>query len=511
MSINISDKSNFIWKIADILRGDYKQHEYADVILPFTVLKRLDSVLIDTHDEVVKLDNQLTYKNKAPFLCKASGYKFYNTSEFTFAKLKDDPNNLDENIVDYIKGFSDNAREILEAFNIYSQIERLEKEGLLYLIVSKFSDEIDLHPDRVSNTEMGYIFEELIRKFSEMSNETAGEHFTPREVIRLMVAILFDPDMHEITDPSFMAKLYDPAAGAGGMFVQSAKFVQNHQGRANDLSIYGQESNANTWKLAQMNLAIHGLEGDLGSGAADTFFKDLHPDMRADFIIANPPFNLKDWGGDRLVEDKRWKYGLPPNGNANYAWMQHMIYHLSDVGKMGLVLANGSLSSSTGTEAQIRENIIKDDLVECIIAMPDRLFYSTGISVSLWIINKAKAQKNKTLFLDCRSLGHMVDRAHRDLAEADIEKIATTYHKFTEGKDVEEVGFAYVAETSEIDANSFVLTPGRYVGLEEEEEDNEPFEEKMERLAGELKTLFEESNKLEKDIKTRLGELGYGI
>ena len=213
MNISISDKSNFIWKIADILRGDYKQHEYADVILPFTVLKRLDSVLIDKHDEVIRLNNTLTYKNKAPFLCKASGYKFYNISEFTFEKLKDDPDNLDENIVDYIKGFSDNAREILEAFNIYSQIERLEKEGLLYLIVSKFADEIDLHPDRVSNTEMGYIFEELIRKFSEMSNETAGEHFTPREVIRLMVAVLFEPDMKKITEPSFMAKLYDPAAG----------------------------------------------------------------------------------------------------------------------------------------------------------------------------------------------------------------------------------------------------------------------------------------------------------
>lgn len=229
MSTNISDKSNFIWKIADILRGDYKQHEYADVILPFTVLKRLDSVLIDTHDEVVDLNKQLTYKNKAPFLCKVSGYKFYNTSEFTFAKLKDDPNNLDENIVDYIKGFSDNAREILEAFNIYSQIERLEKEGLLYLIVSKFADEIDLHPDRVSNTEMGYIFEELIRKFSEMSNETAGEHFTPREVIRLMVAILFDPDMHEITEPSFMAKLYD-------MFF--SKMIQEH-------TLYSLQSNLN--------------------------------------------------------------------------------------------------------------------------------------------------------------------------------------------------------------------------------------------------------------------------
>lgn len=348
---------------------------------------------------------------------------------------------------------------------------------------------------------LGRTYEYAIAQFASLEGRNAGEFYTPTSIVRTIV---------EILEP-YQGRVYDPCCGAGGMFVQSAKFVQNHQGRANDLSIYGQESNANTWKLAQMNLAIHGLEGDLGEGAADTFFRDLHPNMRADFIIANPPFNLKDWGGDRLVEDKRWKYGLPPEGNANYAWMQHMIYHLSDVGKMGLVLANGSLSSSTGTEAQIRENIIKDDLVECIIAMPDRLFYSTGISVSLWIINKAKAQKNKTLFLDCRSLGHMVDRAHRDLAEVDIEKIATTYHKFTEGKDVEEAGFAHVAETSEIEANSFVLTPGRYVGLEAEDEDDEPFDEKMERLAGELKTLFEESNKLEKDIKTQLGELGYGI
>lgn len=295
------------------------------------------------------------------------------------------------------------------------------------------------------------------------------------------------------------------------MFIQSAKFVKSHQGRANDLSIYGQESNPNTWKLAQMNLAIHGLEGDLGEGAADTFFDDRHKNMKADFIIANPPFNLKDWGGDKLIEDKRWKYGLPPEGNANYAWMQHMIYHLGDEGKMGLVLANGALSSSTGGEGQIRGNIIKDDLVECIIAMPDKLFYSTGISVSIWIINKNKKQANKTLFLDCRFLGHMVDRAHRDLADADIEKISGAYARFVKGEDVEEAGFAHVADTSEIEENSFVLTPGRYVGLEAEEEDSEPFEEKMARLSGELKALFEESNKLEESIKTQLGELGYGI
>jgi type I restriction enzyme M protein len=307
-----------------------------------------------------------------------------------------------------------------------------------------------------------------------------------------------------------MRKNIDPCCGAGGMFVQSAKFVENHQRRVSELSIFGQESNANTWKLAQMNLAIHALEGDLGSGHADTFFNDLHPTMRADFILANPPFNMKDWGGDRLVEDARWKYGLPPAGNANYAWMQHMIYHLSPKGKMGLVLANGSLSAS-GREGEIRANIVRDDLVECIIAMPDRLFYSTGISVSLWIINKDKKQKGKTLFLDCRNIGHMIDRAHRDLSNEDIDRIAGTYKDFVDGKDVQELGFAHVADLEEIEENNFVLTPGRYVGLEEAEDDGELFEEKMERLTSELSELFEESHRLEALIKEQLGEIGYGV
>lgn len=294
------------------------------------------------------------------------------------------------------------------------------------------------------------------------------------------------------------------------MFVQSAKFVENHQGRTRKLAIYGQESNANTWKLAQMNLAIHALEGDLGSGNADTFFNDLHKSMRADYILANPPFNMKDWGGDKLTEDARWKYGLPPAGNANYAWIQHMIYHLAPKGRMGIVLANGSLSAS-GREGEIRENILKDDLVEAIIAMPDRLFYSTGISVCLWIINRDKAQKGKTLFLDCRSMGHMVDRAHRDLAQEDIDRIARTYKDFVAGKDVQELGYAHVADLEEIKQNSYVLTPGRYVGLEEEEDDGEPFEEKMERLTGELSQLFEESAKLEKIIIKHLGDIGYDV
>lgn len=347
---------------------------------------------------------------------------------------------------------------------------------------------------------LGRTYEYALAQFASQEGKNAGEFYTPSSIVRTLV---------EILEP-YVGRVYDPCCGAGGMFVQSANFVERHQGRVNQLSIYGQESNANTWKLAQMNLAIHGLEGDLGKGAADTFFEDQHQSMRADYILANPPFNMKEWGGDKLVEDVRWKYGLPPAGNANYGWMQHMIYHLAPKGKMGLVLANGSLSVS-GKEGEIRANIIKDDLVEAIIAMPDKLFYSTGISVSLWIINKDKKQKGKTLFLDCRNMGHMVDRAHRDLSVEDIAKISETYKDFTNGKDIEEAGFAHAAYIEEIEANNFVLTPGRYVGLEEVEDDGEPFEEKMERLTNELGLLFAESNKLEEEIKEQLGELGYGV
>jgi type I restriction enzyme M protein len=374
----------------------------------------------------------------------------------------------------------------------------LDKRRLGEVVVLFNNLKLKEHGD--SKDILGRTYEYALAQFASLEGKNAGEFYTPSSVVRTLVEIL----------QPYEGRVYDPCCGAGGMFVQSAKFVENHQRRVSELSIFGQESNANTWKLAQMNLAIHALEGDLGSGHADTFFNDLHPTMRADFILANPPFNMKDWGGDRLVEDARWKYGLPPAGNANYAWMQHMIYHLSPKGKMGLVLANGSLSAS-GREGEIRANIVRDDLVECIIAMPDRLFYSTGISVSLWIINKDKKQKGKTLFLDCRNIGHMIDRAHRDLSNEDIDRIAGTYKDFVDGKDVQELGFAHVADLEEIEENNFVLTPGRYVGLEEAEDDGELFEEKMERLTSELSELFEESHRLEALIKEQLGEIGYGV
>lgn len=470
MSINISDTSNFIWKIADILRGDYKQHEYADVILPFTVLKRLDSVLIDTHDEVIRLNNTLTYKNKAPFLCKASGYKFYNISEFTFEKLKDDPDNLDENIVDYIKGFSDNAREILEAFNIYSQIERLEKEGLLYLIVSKFSDEIDLHPDRVSNTEMGYIFEELIRKFSEMSNETAGEHFTPREVIRLMVAVLFDPDMEKITEPSFMAKLYDPAAGTGGMLSAGISYAEELNEKA-IIEVYGQELNQSTYAVCKSDTLIKG-KGYENIYYGNSFTEDGLKLEKFDYMLCNPPFGvewkkyqapIKDEAEEKGF-DGRFGAGLPRISDGSFLFLQHMISKMKapkDGGSRIGIVFNGSplFTGDAGSgESEIRKWIIENGWLETIIALPDQLFYNTGILTYIWILSnrKSKLRQGKIQLIDGTSFYERMRKPlgdkRKQLSEDDIKTIASIYGSFVEGehsKIFDEEDFAYNKVTVE--------------------------------------------------------------
>ena len=305
--------------------------------------------------------------------------------------------------------------------------------------------------------------------------------------------------------------MIDPCCGSGGMFVQSAKFVENHSGNISNISIYGQDSNPTTWKMAQMNLAIRGIEPDLGAYAADTFLDDRHPTLRADFVMANPPFNLSDWGADKLKDDPRWKYGNPPAGNANFAWLQHMIYHLAPGGKIGMVLANGSLSSQSGGEGEIRKNIINADLVECIVAMPTQLFYTTQIPVSLWFLNKQKKQQGKTLFIDARKLGTMVSRKLRELTDTDIARIADTYKAYAAGTLEDEKGFYAVVTTQDIAKQDYILTPGRYVGIEEQEDDGEPFEEKMARLTGELSGLFEQSHKLETEIREKLGAIGYEI
>ena len=295
------------------------------------------------------------------------------------------------------------------------------------------------------------------------------------------------------------------------MFVQSAKFIQAHSGKRGAIAVYGQESNADTWKMAKMNMAIRGIDADFGSYQADTFFNDLHPTLKADFIMANPPFNLSNWGQNKLKDDARWKFGIPPAGNANYAWIQHMIHHLAPNGKIGLVLANGALSSQNSGEGEIRKKIIQADLVEGIVALPTQLFYSVTIPVTLWFISKNKKQKGKTLFIDARKMGYMVDRKHRDFTDEDIQKIADTFKSFQNGTLEDVKGFCAVADLQDIEKQDFILTPGRYVGIEEQEDDGEPFAEKMSRLTGELAELFAKSHDLEQEIRKQLGAIGYEI
>lgn len=348
---------------------------------------------------------------------------------------------------------------------------------------------------------LGRTYEYCLAKFAEQEGKLAGEFYTPSCVVRTLVEIL----------QPYHGRVYDPCCGSGGMFVQSAKFIENHSGNINDISVYGQDSNPTTWKLAQMNLAIRGIDADLGQYNADTFFNDCHPTLRADFIMANPPFNLSDWGADKLQDDVRWKYGIPPASNANFAWLQHMIYHLAPNGRIGMVLANGSLSSQSGGEGEIRKNIINADLVDCIIAMPAQLFYTTQIPVSLWFLSRNKKQKIKTLFIDARKMGTMVTRKLRELTDEDIQKLADTYKKYVDGILEDVKGFCAVKDTKDIAEQDYILTPGRYVGIEEQSDDGEPFEEKMARLTSELSDLFDKSHELEAEIRKNLGAIGYEV
>ena len=348
---------------------------------------------------------------------------------------------------------------------------------------------------------LGRTYEYCLAKFAEQEGKLAGEFYTPSCIVRTIVEIL----------KPFNGRVYDPCCGSGGMFVQSAKFVESHGGNINKISVYGQDSNPTTWKMAQMNLAIRGIEADLGEFNADTFFKDCHKTMKADYILANPPFNLSDWGADKLKDDPRWEYGIPPASNANFAWLQHMIWHLAPNGRIGMVLANGSLSSQTGGEGEIRKNIIEADLVDCIIAMPPQLFYTTQIPVSLWFLSKNKKQKNKILFIDARKMGTMVTRKLRELSEEDIKKLADTYTAYEDGTLENKSGYCAVVTKEDIAKQDYILTPGRYVGIEEQEDDGEPFEEKMKRLTAELSDLFKESHKLEEEIRKNLGAIGYEV
>ena len=348
---------------------------------------------------------------------------------------------------------------------------------------------------------LGRIYEYFLGQFAKNELQKGGEFYTPAGLVRTMV---------ECIEP-FKGKVYDPACGSGGMFIQSMKFVEEHQGDLYNIGIYGQEKNPTTWRLAKMNLAIRSMYGDLGKYAADTFTEDLHKDLKADFILANPPFNL-EWDRDKVEGDSRWKYGLAPKNNANYAWLQHMISKLSQNGKMACILANGSLSAG-GQEGEIRKRIIEDnDLVDCIIAMPTNLFYTVTVPCSIWIINRNKKQKQKTLFINANNLGTMVTRRLRELSEADIKRIAETYHNYQSNNNYENIkGFCYSATTEEIKTNDYVLTPGRYVGVEDSKEETISFEEKMKSITSELSKQFEESHKLEEEIKNNMKAIGFEL
>ncbi|WP_315005385.1 class I SAM-dependent DNA methyltransferase [uncultured Selenomonas sp.] len=444
--------SDFIWKIADLLRGDYKQSEYGDVILPFTVLCRLDSVLKDTHEAVVAKNKTIHYKNKAPFLIAISKQKFYNVSEFTLISLTNDAVLIRDNLIDYIKGFSENARSILESFDIYAQIDRLDKANLLYLVVQKFADDVDLSPEAVSNNEMGYIFEDLIRRFSEMSNETAGEHFTPREVIRLMVSVLFDPDMEKICDPSFMAKLYDPAAGTGGML--SAGIEKAAELNENALiEVYGQELNEKTYAICKSDTMIKG-KGYENIHLGNSFTDDALKREKFHYMLCNPPFGVEWKKYEAFIRDEaedrgyrgRFGAGLPRISDGAFLFLQHMISKMLSVSEGGSrigIVFNGSplFTGDAGSgESEIRRWIIEQDLLETIIALPDQLFYNTGILTYVWIVTNCKSaiRKGKIQLIDGTSFFERMKKPlgekRKCLTEQHIDDLTRIYGAFLPGE-----------------------------------------------------------------------------
>ena len=486
-----------IWNAACVLRGNMDASEYKGVVLGLIFLKYISDRFEEKYNQLVAdgdgfEEDRDEYTSEGIFFVP-TGARWSDVS----AKAHDPE--IGQVIDDAMRAIEKENARLKDILPKNFARPELDKRRLGE-VVDLFTN-IKMIEHGSEKDILGRTYEYCLSMFAEQEGKRGGEFFTPSCVVRTLVEVL----------QPFKGRVYDPCCGSGGMFVQSAKFVENHSGNINDISIYGQDSNPTTWKLAQMNLAIRGIEPDLGKYAADTFLDDQHPTMRADYIMANPPFNLSNWGAEQLKDDVRWQYGMPPASNANFAWLQHMIYHLAPGGRMGMVLANGSLSSQSGGEGDIRKNIVNADLVDCIIAMPTQLFYTTQIPVSLWFITKRKKQAGKTLFIDARKMGAMVSRKLRELTDEDIKKIADTYNAYVNGTLEDVKGFCAVIDTEKIAEQDYILTPGRYVGVEEQEDDGEPFEEKMARLTSELSDLFKQSHKLEAEIKDKLGAIGYEV
>ncbi len=487
-----------LWDAACVLWGHIPASEYRNIIIGLIFLRYISTAFEKRYQELVdegegmENDRDEYISENIFFVPEEARWKIISEHAHTIQ--------IGQILDDAMRAIEADNKKLKNVLPKNYANPDLDKR-VLGEVVDLFSN-MDMSETENNRDLLGRTYEYCIAKFAENEGIKGGEFYTPSSIVNILVSIL---------KPYSNCRIYDCCCGSGGMFVQSAKFIAEHSGKKGDVSIYGQEANADTWKMAIMNLTIRGLEANLGAYHADTFTNDLHKTLKADFILANPPFNYKSWGYDKLTKDVRWKYGIPPRENGNYAWIQHMIHHLAPKGKIGLVLANGALSSQSGGEGEIRKKIIEDDLIEGIIAMPTKLFYSVAIPATLWFITKNKKQKGKTLFIDARKMGYMVDRKHRDFTNDDIQKLADTFESFQNGTLDDEKGFCSIATIQDIAKQDYILTPSRYVGLEEQEIDEEPFEDKMNRLTSELSEMFECSHKLEDEIRKNLKAIGYEI
>lgn len=486
-----------LWAAADKMRGAVSVADYKFIVLGLIFLKYISDSFEERYKELVEEGYGLE-EEKDSYTEKNI---FYVPKNARWSYLEE--HSKDDNIGEII----DDALTLIEKDNISLKNVLPKDYNSPTMRNVNLGELIDLFTnikvgtkDAIQSDVLGRIYEYFLGQFAKNELQKGGEFYTPACLVRTMV---------ECIEP-YQGRVYDPACGSGGMFIQSLKFVQEHQGNVNNIGIYGQEKNPTTWRLAKMNLAIRSLNGDLGKYAADTFTEDLHKDLKADFILANPPFNL-EWDVDKVSKDPRWRYGLAPKNNANYAWLQHMISKLSQNGKMACILANGSLSAG-GQEGEIRKKLIENDLVDCIISMPANLFYTVAVPCSIWIINRNKKQKGKTLFINATNRGTMVTRRLRELSEIDIKCVSDKYHQYQNNDNYENVkGLCYAATIEEIVSNACVLTPGRYVGVEDNNEDSIPFPEKMNNIISELSEQFNMSHRLEEEIKKNLKAIGYDI